>query len=86
MQAFSIVKQLDVSKQGGHRLRLGSRYCCAKVIEAFGFDRRPEGLAQSVVVAIPLAAHALSDFFLCQQQAEAFAGVLTASIRMMNSL
>ena len=73
-------------KQRCDRLGFGLRQAAAEVVEALGFDCGPEGFAQSIVVAVPLAAHALDYGLLFQQQSKALAAVLTAAIRMMNAL
>lgn len=54
MQPLPIVKQLDVVKQLLRHLGFGLRDASTEVIEAFGFDRGPEGFSQSVVVQLAL--------------------------------
>ena len=74
---LSVVEQLDVVKQRAECFGPGFWNTIAEVVEAFSLDRGPEGFAQSIVVAVTFAAHALKDLLLFQQQSKAFAGVLT---------
>ena len=58
----------------------GERDTATKVVEAFGLECGKEGLDQSIVIAVALAAHALLDALSLQQTAEGFAGVLASPI------
>ena len=75
-----IVKPLDVIEHVG--FRLGSRVV-QRPRGTFGLQRGEEALHCGVVPAVAGAAHATSQALVRQEPLERLAGVLAASIRMM---
>ena len=54
--------------------------------EAFGFERGPKGLHGGVVVTVALAAHALGDLAEVEALAEGGAGILAASVAVVEQV
>ena len=77
MHTLSVVKKLDVFKQADPQLL---RISVISAVNPFGFQRFEKRFRHRVIVAISLAAHALTHSVFFQQIPEAFAGVLNPSI------
>lgn len=80
MKATSVVKAFDIVEKLQTSLLDGGGLLVRK---ALGFERGHEAFHQGVVVAIGLTTHSGSDADTSQEQAKWLAGILNASIRMV---
>ena len=82
MTPITIVKNLDVFKNIQAGLISGS---VVAVKGQFSFERAEETFHRRVVIAVTLATHATDHLELCQQRLILIAGILAASIRVVQS-
>ena len=80
MEAHGVVEGLDVVEDHEVGLGAGGGDVFA---EAFGFEGGPEAFHGGVVVAVAFAAHALGDVAEVEAVTEGFAGVLAASVAVV---
>src|SRR5579884_2532888 len=83
MKPLPIGEDFPVFEKDGTSLLMGSELMA---LDALGFDGSPNGFHQSVIPTIPFATHAHRHPLFNQESTIGAAGVLTATIRMMQEV